>query len=210
MIFHIICKFGAWLFYRFNFITMNYISDHKSDNRLREELKRIINSSMGRDHADRLVDIIRNHPEWHNELIDIYLANEEPFSRRIVWAIDLYSIEDPGLIQAYLEKIAGLLPVFHHDALRRHSLNILSRYPIPPSCLGNLISICFEWLLSPHHPAAVKGYCMDILYTASIIEPELRKELADCIEYRLNEETPGFKARGLKILNKLSKLETAE
>ncbi|MCX6283333.1 MAG: hypothetical protein NTW31_03730 [Bacteroidetes bacterium] len=183
---------------------MNYLSDHKSDIRLREELKKIINSSRGRVHTDRLVDIIRSNPEWHNELIDIYLSNEEPCSRRIVWAIDLYSIENPGMIQSYLEKIADLLPVFHHDALRRHSLRILSRFPLPAACLGNLINIGFDWLLSTVHPVAVKVYCMEILYTISITEPELRKELADCIEYRLNEETPGFKNRGLKILKKLS------
>ncbi|MCX6281594.1 MAG: hypothetical protein NTU51_06505 [Bacteroidetes bacterium] len=183
---------------------MNYRPDHKLDCPLRKELIKIINSSRGRNHTDRLLDIIRTHPEWHNELIDIYLANEEPCSRRIVWAIDLYSIENPGIIETHLERIVDLLPLFNHDALRRHSLHILSRFPVPALCLGSLLGLCFEWLLSPVQPPAVKVYCMEILYTISLDEPELRKELADCIEYRLNEETPGFKNRGLKILKKLS------
>ncbi len=187
---------------------MNYISDYKTDDRLRSELKKIINSSQGRAHTDRLVEILRQHPEWHNELIHIYLSNEEPFSRRILWAIDLYSIENPEIINRHLEMIARLLPEFGHDALRRHSLHILSRSPLPSSELGNLINICFDWLLSPNQTAAVKVYCMEVLYRISLKEPEIQQELADCIEFRLNEETPGFKNRGLKILRRLSADQT--
>lgn len=183
---------------------MDYISEHKTDNRLYAELKKLINSSRGRSHTDKLVEILRQHPEWHNELIHIYLSNEEPFSRKIVWAIDLYSIENPELINPYLKTIVELLAVFNHDGLRRHSLHILSRSQLPASELGSLINICFDWLLSPDQTAAVKVYCMEILYRISIIEPAIKQELSDCIEFRLNEETPGFKNRGLKILRKLS------
>ncbi len=63
-------------------------------------------------------------------------------------------------------------------------------------------------LLHPPYPPAVKVHCMEILYRLSLKEPELRKELIDCIEFRLNEETPGFKNRGLKILKKLTKMES--
>jgi len=183
---------------------MDYKSDNKAENKLRQELIKIINSSAGRDHTDRLVDILRMHHEWHNELIDIYLSDEEPASRRIVWAIDLHSFENPEVIIPYIETIAGLLPLFSHDALKRHSLRMLSRLPLPAANLGSLMSICFNWLLAPGFPAAVKVYCMEILYRISGEMPEVRKELADCIEFRLNEETPGFKNRGLKILKKLS------
>lgn len=185
---------------------MNYNSNTKANERLREELKKIINSSQGRAHTDNLIDLLKNHPEWHNELIDIYLSNEEPFSRRIAWAIDLYSLEEPEIVIPYLEIIVDLLQKFSHDALRRHSLHILSRLPLPDSRLGELINICFDWLLSPNQPAAVKVYSIEILYRISLREPDIREELKDCIELRLNEETPGFKNRGLKILKKLSQL----
>jgi len=179
-------------------------------NRLRDELKKIINSSMGRVHTDHLVEILRTHPKWHNELIDIYLSDEEPFSRKIVWAIDLYCDENSELILPYLERIVVLLPDFSHDALKRHSLHLLSRLPLPASGLGSLMNICFDWLLAPGHPAAVKVYCMEILFRISLQEPAMKKELADCIEFRLNEETPGFKNRGMKILKKISSGHSGE
>ncbi|MCX6240303.1 MAG: hypothetical protein NTX43_00630 [Bacteroidetes bacterium] len=174
------------------------------DNRLREELKKIINSSKGRKHTDYLVEILRTHPEWHDCLLDIYLSDEEPFSRRLVWAIDLYSMENTGIVTPYLETIAKMLPLFSHDGLRRHSLHILSRFPLPETELGSLTSICFDWLMKPGYPAAIKVHCMEILYHISLSVPEISKELSECIEFRLNEETPGFKNRGLKILKNIS------
>lgn len=160
---------------------------------------------MGRAHADMLVEVLRSHPEWHKNLIDIFLSNEEPFSRKIAWAIDLYSEENPKLIIPHLQSMIELLPHFTHDALRRHSLHILSRLALPASGTGQLLSFCFDQLLSPGVPAAVKVYSMEILYSISVMEPGIRQELADSIEIRLNEETPGFKNRGLKILKRLSR-----
>jgi hypothetical protein len=46
---------------------------------------------------------------------------------------------------------------------------------------------------------------MEILYTISAMEPDLKKELADSIEWRISEESPGFKSKGSKLLNKLNR-----
>lgn len=180
-------------------------SNELNDSRIRSELKNLIGFSMGRDHADKLVEIIRSHPEWHELIIDIYLSDEEPYSRKIAWAIDLYAEEDPDFVIPYREEIAGKLASFSHPALKRHGLHILSRIPLPEENLGTLANLCFEWLLEPGLPAAIKVYSMEVLFRITLTEPDLRKELADCIEIRLSEETPGFRNRGEKILKKLSK-----
>jgi hypothetical protein len=44
---------------------------------------------------------------------------------------------------------------------------------------------------------------MEVLYRISQVEPDLKKELADSIEWRLHEESAGFKSRGRKLLTKL-------
>jgi hypothetical protein len=44
---------------------------------------------------------------------------------------------------------------------------------------------------------------MEILYRISQVEPDMKKELADSIEWRMNEETAGFRNRGQKLLKKL-------
>jgi len=174
------------------------------EERLQTELKKLINSSRGRAHTDRLVELLRSHQEWHKILIDIYLSDEEPASRRIIWAIDLYADEDPGMIIPYLELITERLETFSHDALRRHSLRLLARLPLPADNLGKLVNTCFTWLLDPLKPVAIKVYCMEILYRISLTETDLKQELIDSIGLRLDEETAGFKNRGIRLLKKLS------
>jgi len=95
------------------------------------------------------------------------------------------------------------LPYFSHDGLKRHSLRMLSRSPLPSGHLGPLINICFNWLTSAGESVAVKVWCMEIHYRIAQSEPELKKESADSIEWRIQEETAGFRNRGMKILKKL-------
>jgi hypothetical protein len=156
-----------------------------------------------RRNTDLIADIIYNRPELFDELVEIFLRNEEPVSRRAVWVVDTVTEKHPHLLDPYIEPIAEMLPGFTHDGLKRVSLRMLSRSPLPQNQLGGLMNLCFDWLVSPKESVAVKVYSMEILYRISQDEPELKKELADSIEWRIAEGTPGFKNRGMKTLKKL-------
>ena len=159
---------------------------------------------MSRRNTDLVAGLIFQKPELFEELFIAFIRNSEPVSRRAAWVVDTVSEKYPGLIAPHLNEIIDLLSKFKHDGLKRHSMRILARSPLPSeSHLGELIKISFEWLLSPNEAVATKIYCMEILYRISQIEPDLKKELADSIEWRLNEETPGFRNRGQKLLKKL-------
>ncbi len=170
---------------------------------LRQELIKIATSGYGRANADRLVEIIIQRPELFTELIEIYFANEEPASRRIVWAIDLYAETYPEALFPFIDKIVDHLPEFNHDGLKRHSLRMLARSPLPEANQGQLITICFDFLLSSSETPAVKVYAMETLYRISIKEPALKQELIDSIEWRAEEESAGVRNRGQKILKRL-------
>jgi hypothetical protein len=173
-----------------------------SDN---ESLIDLLMVETSRRNTDLIADLVVNKPALFDELVGIYLSNEEPVSRRAVWVVDTVAEEFPQLLDKYLETIVEALPRFEHDGLKRISLRMLSRSPLPQNNLGELMNLCFDWLVSPAESVAVKVYAMEILYRISQDEPELKKELADSIEWRIGEGTPGFKNRGLKTLKKLYK-----
>jgi hypothetical protein len=169
-----------------------------------EKLEELFLPETSRRNTDLVAEIIMQQPELFGELFRIFASNKEPVSRRAAWVIDVVSEKHPGLIAPYLDKIVELLPEFSHDGMKRHSLRILARSPLPREhLLGILLNVCFEWLLSPTEAVSAKVYSMDILYRVSLTEPDLKKELADSIEWRINEGTPGFKNRGRKMLKKL-------
>jgi hypothetical protein len=159
---------------------------------------------MSRRNTDMVADLVMQKPALFDELFQAFLRNEEPVSRRAAWVVDIVTEKFPELLIPHLGHILSMLPKFKHDGLKRHSLRMLDRSPLPDGDeLGKLITICFEWLLSPREAVAVKIYCMDLLFRISRIEPDLKNELADSIEYRMREETAGFKNRGQKMLDKL-------
>ena len=170
-----------------------------------ESLTDLLMVETSRRNTDLIADLVFNKPELFDELVSIYLRNEEPVSRWAIWVVDTVAEKFPQLLDRYLESIAEALPHFNHDGLKRVSLRMLSRSPLPQNYLGELMNICFDWLVSPKESIAVKVYAMEILYRISQVEPELKKELADSIEWRIGEGTPGFKNRGLKTLKKLYK-----
>jgi hypothetical protein len=162
---------------------------------------------MSRRNTDLVAELILKKPALFEELFRIFMRNEEPVSRRAAWVVDTVTENQPDLLKPHLTRILEMLEVFSHDGLKRHSLRMLSRSPLPEEeeQIGKLMTLCFEWLLSPKEAVSVKVYCMELLYRISQVEPDLKKELAESIEWRLNEETPGFKNRGQKLLKKLYK-----
>lgn len=168
-----------------------------------DEIKRIACSGMGRGNADRLADLLEQRPDLFDVMTDLFFTEEEPVSRRVVWAIDLYTESHPEALLPLLEPLAQALSRFRHPAMIRHSLRMLSRSPLPAENLGMLISFCFDRLLFTKDPPAVKVHAMEILYRATRQEPGLRQELIDTIEWRFSEESAGVRCRGEKILKRL-------
>jgi hypothetical protein len=177
-----------------NFMAMN----------LTQSLEELLMVENSRRNTDVVAALVFKRPELFVELVSIYLKNEEPVSRRAVWVVDTVAEKLPDLVLPYLDHICEMLPEFCHDGLKRNTLRILVRSPLPENQLGPLASLCFDWLTSPGESVAVKVYCMEILYRISQTEKDLKKELADSISWRIDEETPGFRAHGIRILKKLS------
>jgi hypothetical protein len=161
-------------------------------------------TELSRCNTDLVAGIVLQKPELYEELFALFLRNEEPVSRRAAWVVDIVAEQRPGLLAPHIPEIIRHLRVFSHGALKRHSLRMLARSPLPQGDdLGILMQACFDWLLAQEETVSSKVYSMEILYRISQTEPELKKELADSIEWRLNEETPGFRNRGQKLLKKL-------
>lgn len=168
-----------------------------------DSLEELLLIETSRRNTDLVADLIYQKPDLFDALLNIYLRNEEPVSRRAVWVIDTVTEKNPELLLSCTGLIIEKLPGFSHDGMKRQSLRILTRADLTSDQMGSLINLCFEWLTSRKESVAVKVYAMDILYKISQAEPDLKKELADSIEWRIAEETPGFRSKGRKILKKL-------
>jgi hypothetical protein len=168
-----------------------------------QTLRELIMVENSRRNTDLIADLVFHKPEVFGELMNIYFLNEEPVSRRAVWIVDTVTEKMPHLLEPFIDRIILKLSEFQHDGLKRNTLRMLSRTNISILQSGLLMKICFEWLVSKSESVAVKVYSMDILYLISIKETDIKKELAESIEWRMQEESAGFKGHAVKILKKL-------
>ena len=168
-----------------------------------ESLRELIMVENSRRNTDLVADLILKKPDLFEDLFTIYLLNEEPISRRAAWIVDTISEKRPELVIPYVDIMVENLPGFSHDGMKRSTLRMLTQLPLPLKEPGVLLDVCFDWLTSRDESVAVKVYAMDILYLFTTVEPDLKKELADSIEWRMQEESAGFNAHGKKILKKL-------
>jgi len=70
--------------------------------------------------------------------------------------------------------------------------------------MGKLAQICFDFMEKNWEKAAIKIYCIDILFRISELEPELKPELSLIIEKEIPYNSVAFRSRGTKILKKLN------
>ncbi len=168
-----------------------------------ESLNELLMVENSRRNTDLIADLILKKTELFDELIRIYFENEEPVSRRAAWVADVVTEKYTDLLNPFIEEMVTRLKTFTHDGMKRESLKMLARSPLPKQNLGQLITICFDWLTSGKESVAVKMFSMEILYRISQQEPEMKKELADSIEWRMQEETSGFRSHGKKLLKRL-------
>ncbi len=166
-------------------------------------LRELLLKGNSRSYTDFIADIVSKRPELVEELWAIYLALEEPVSRRAAWIIDTASENRPEWSEPYLPLLVAKLPMMNHDGLKRHAFRIISRMQFPILSEGELMNIAFDWLISANESVAVKMYCMLILYRLSEKEPDILQELYDTIEFQIADGTPGFISIGRKMMEQI-------
>lgn len=168
------------------------------------ELKELFAQETARAVTDQVKEIIYQRPELYEEVLQLVLKNEEPYSRRAIWVFDAVDEELGEVAAPFLPQLIGQFDHFGHDALRRHTLRILSRHEIPEAYQVRVIDTCFK-MLQMNVAAAIKVHAMQVLYNLSQQQTGLKHELISALELNVREGCTGVKNRGNRLLKKLKK-----
>ena len=74
------------------------------------DLQELLLQGNSRSYTDFVADIVNKRPELVEDLWEIYLAAEEPVSRRAAWIIDTASENKPGWVEPFLPALTGYSP----------------------------------------------------------------------------------------------------
>ena len=87
-----------------------------------------------------------------------------------------------------------------HVAVRRNVIRILQRIDIPEKLVGEVATVCFDYLASPDEPIAVRVFSMTVLANIARKEPDLKNELRLLIELQLLYGSTGFRSRARQVM----------
>jgi hypothetical protein len=134
-------------------------------------------------------------------LFAFFFGNDTLLSQRAAWPLSYVAVANPGITQPYLPRlISNLRKPGLHDAVKRSSLTIFQELEIPVRYHGELMTRCFDYLLSPTEKPAIKALSHSVLQKLSMIYPEIPHEIKTIIRERWDIESKAFQSRARHFL----------
>ncbi|MCP4312374.1 MAG: hypothetical protein GY790_14010 [Bacteroidetes bacterium] len=152
---------------------------------------------------ERFIREVLNSRHEFNTLLDLALYDKDPLAWRAGWILDGSDELSPGLASDFISTIIQRLPKIESTGTIRCLLRLLCRYDILEEDQGILIDLCFRYLVSELYPVAVKVHAMQIIYNHVLIYPELKDELVTVISDQVDNNSVGFKSRGMRLIKKM-------
>jgi len=172
---------------------------------MEKELLKLLNLDTSRAVADSIVQEVDRHPDLLAPLVRMSFSLPYPASMRAARAIQIYCEDHPAAIIPFLDEIITGILDSKIEGIRRNYLKVLAEN-VDLECLeeaGPLISRCFDWLLDPAVMPATRIFAAEVIGNYCKIEPELKHELIDSLEFAMEECPVSLKCRGKRILARM-------
>lgn len=150
-----------------------------------------------------ILDYMGSDQDKYDLAIRLMLTSDTQAQQRASWIVQHCSEKYPWLINKQIGAIINnLFNEGIHDAVKRASLRSLDLIDIPEEYWGEVVEICFQYLMDDE-PTAVKMFAMCNLHTIVKQLPELGNEFRVVLEDQLPYGTTGFKNKARKVLAEL-------
>jgi hypothetical protein len=165
------------------------------------DLLKLLREEHSKKQTDRIVNYIGDDQKRFAELINLFFKGEYRITQRAAWPMSYCVRRHPELIHPYFKPLLdNLARKDIHIAVIRNTVRLLQDVSIPKRYHGRVMSTCFEFILSPVTPVAVKAFSLTILSHLAADYPEIRGELKLIIEEQWEHATAAFRSRARRIL----------
>lgn len=167
------------------------------------DLKNAILEKHSKEQTDLIVRYVGNDKTRFGALVKLFVEGDKLMQQRAGWPLS-YCVQDhPALVQPHLGKLLKLLERKDvHNAVTRNILRLMQDIPVPKRYQGQVMNICFDFIIAPQQPAAIKAFSLTVLDHLAASYPDIIPELKLVIEERWPHETAAFHSRARKILKK--------
>jgi hypothetical protein len=141
------------------------------------------------------------------KLMQVFLGDDYRATQRAAWPLSYCVNNHPALVAPYFGKLVDLLEKpGAHNAVIRNITRLLQDLEVPAKYHGKVMNACFRFISDVHTPIAIKAFSLTILDNLSRTYPDIAQELKLIINERWNNESPAFKSRARKILERHARI----
>ncbi len=122
------------------------------------KLRETILKEHSKANCNTIVKWVGNNEQRFDELVKLFMEDEYRVVQRAAWPLSEIAKEHPLLIKKHLRKIITYVkkPGLH-EAVKRNTIRLFQYIHIPEKFHGEIMSLCFDYLISPTEKPAVKA-----------------------------------------------------
>ncbi len=167
-------------------------------------LRQTILNDHSKATCDKIVKWIGDDQQRFDELFRLFITDEYRVVQRAAWPLSYAVKANPGFIGKHFPRfLKNLNQPNLHDSVKRNSIRLLQNVVIPEKFHGEVMNICFDYIIDPKEKPAIKAFSLTVLQHLSRQYPEIKNELKLIIESQWENESAAFKSRAKKILKEL-------
>jgi hypothetical protein len=164
-------------------------------------LREKILTEHSRQQCDDIVAWVGDDQKRFDELFALFLTDEYRVVQRSAWPVSYCVQAHPSFITKHYPKLIKKMQEPNQpDAVKRNGARLLQHLVIPEKYCGSIMDICFTLLASPDEAVAIKAFSLTVLGNLAKKYPEIIPEIILLIEDQVENQTPAFKGRALKLL----------
>lgn len=164
-------------------------------------LEDILINEHSKTTCDKIVHWVGNNQLRFDQLFSLFIGNDPLLAQRASWPLGYAAVANPRLIDKHFkELLENVKKKGVHNAIKRNTVRILQDISIPEDFQGDVMSLCFDYLMSPKEKPAIKAFSLTVLQNLSVQYPEILPEVRTIIEDRWDIESKAFQSRARKIL----------
>lgn len=167
--------------------------------------KSLLTNEHSRHTTDEILHQIQLRPERIEELMACFLSDDLRICQRAAWPVGDLGEKFPELIIPYFPALIANLKNPKHDAVIRNTVRTWQNMWIPTAFQGEIFAICFDYMINPKIPIAIRAFSMTVCANICVDEPELKNELILAIEDMQENASPGICTRSKAVLKQLKK-----
>lgn len=187
-----------------------------------QEFVKLINTKVTsyREYRIKYAEIVLDNKELFLPLLQISFDETNEASMRVSWVLDFVMREKLELLYPHLDLFTEHISIVKQDSIVRpiartcellakaytsKKENEIKKY-ITKNHIEKIIETGFDWMIS-EQKVAVKAYTMETLFLFGKEIDWVHKELQLILQQEISNGSPGYKARGEKILKWIDKFD---